>query len=173
MVVAPYLCKSLAGRDEGLAHRFPYCSVLEPLLFPYQDSRPSCLLAAQKLGLPPSHLAGVPHHLSRKPACIERIVLKTFSFLAAPLISTQARLVPDLTSESCGNNQVLCIENGIQTQRHRSPVDRFQPVVVACKERQRGDRWPPLFMRDTQGMNSTVIETPRPPQVQAEDSPGN
>lgn len=65
-------------------------------------------------------------------------------------LQSPPRLVPDFIPEDHGNNQIFCIENGTQIRRHRSPMEKFQPVPVAYKERQRGDRWSPLFLKDTQ-----------------------
>lgn len=89
------------------------------------------------------------------------------------------RLVPDflgigsVTPEDYSASQDFCTEHGTQTQRSGPRVEKFQPLPVACKERQRGDKRPALFTKDTQRMNSTALEMPKPPPVLAEDSPGN
>lgn len=69
-------------------------------------------------------------------------------------LQSPVRLLPDfpgiVTPEDCSDTQGFCIEYETQTQRSESPMKRFQPVPVAYKESQRGDRWFPLFTEDTQ-----------------------
>ena len=71
-------------------------------------------------------------------------------------LQSPSSLVPDflgigiVTPEDYSDAQGLYIEYRTQTQRSESPMERFQPVPVACKERQKGDRWLPLLMEDTQ-----------------------
>lgn len=59
-------------------------------------------------------------------------------------LQSPSSLVPDflgigsVTPEDYSDAQGFYIEYRTQTQRSESPMERFQPVPVACKERQKG-----------------------------------
>lgn len=70
-------------------------------------------------------------------------------------LQSPVRLVPDFLGivtpkKTVVTSGTFCTEYGPQTHRSESPVKRFQPVPVAWKESQKGDRWFPLFTEDTQ-----------------------